>query len=642
MFKPICDLRCHVTNLPITAKEDWKNVPTGEQYLISLKLLGDRILVIEPEGEISTIDIERYFQVRNAVVKEAFKGKEYVELLDLSNIHGRPTITHQRDYIHHLKIDDGQCILIAGYGVPKPILSLLNLGAKIGVAGKQVRIFENYNSAAVSSVDFIGKWMIMKKLSFSDMLINKKWKYSSITNDKHFEARTIDNHILFTKIIGELDEAVADAGLGIIESLFEEGYFRQPTYTQIRDFTETKGLDPIARKEYIDGIEMIESKYNISSDANYICGASGPIRSALSFVKRPLGSRMLFVNDVAEAFNMINLDLVDDRSGQKDRVVEVQKAEIDMLVEDIGSILWATDTARYDYKGGSPHLAQLHEAIELVHEDYTKMAEERNKKARQLKKAVKRLKRSDERTKEINQELHQINEQLIAEQKMKDQFMVVTSHELRSPLAAMIGILELIKDDLYNDEKELKNLISITHRNSVDLLRITDDLLDMQRIEAGRLKMEIEPVFVDELLHDLDHLFRLKMEEEGFEFIIKFPEKEVKVEGDRQRLKQVLTNLIGNAYKFTDEGSITVEVEVIDAEVHFRVIDTGIGIEPDKLNELFEPFSRLKDRSSKQVKGTGLGLSICRNLIEMMGGRIWIESEGIDKGSTMTFTLNKV
>lgn len=247
-------------------------------------------------------------------------------------------------------------------------------------------------------------------------------------------------------------------------------------------------------------------------------------------------------------------------------------------------------------------------------------------------------------TNKSRKELEDANKALIEADKMKDQFLSVTSHELRSPLAAMIGVLDLIRDGLYKDEDELKELIGISHKSANELLDITNDLLDLAKIESGKLELNIQPVAVNDVFHYMDALYTPKMNESGLDLNVKYCECEgtgCVINADEKRFKQVMRNLIGNALKFTDEGSITISTlpDEKNENVVITIKDTGIGISKENMDELFKPFSQLYKKTKKKIKGTGLGLSICKSLIEQMGGTIWMESEGEGTGTIVTFKL---
>jgi DNA-binding response OmpR family regulator/two-component sensor histidine kinase len=173
------------------------------------------------------------------------------------------------------------------------------------------------------------------------------------------------------------------------------------------------------------------------------------------------------------------------------------------------------------------------------------------------------------------------------------------------------------------------------------LLNIINDILDIAKIEAGKLELTIEDVEVSELLQEVWTLSHVQAEQKKLEYRMIYPEKPIFIRGDRNRLKQILLNLIGNSIKFTHKGGITVKAEVFEEKGHcqFSVIDTGIGISKEKQAKLFQKFVQADGTTTRKYGGTGLGLAITKSLVEMMGGVIELFSEGEGKGTTVTFTI---
>ncbi|MEM7712916.1 MAG: ATP-binding protein [Cyanobacteria bacterium P01_A01_bin.68] len=229
----------------------------------------------------------------------------------------------------------------------------------------------------------------------------------------------------------------------------------------------------------------------------------------------------------------------------------------------------------------------------------------------------------------------------------KQEFLAMISHEIRTPVAAVIGIAEiLLNTDLTKHQEELLETIGSSGKA---LLEIINDILDFSKIESGKLEFEEEPFHLNSCIEEALSLLAPKAKEKGLELIFSDnPELPKLIIGDISRLRQILINLLSNAIKFTEAGSIEISVtsrkrqiignETKDCEIQFAVKDTGIGIPSNRIDRLFKAFSQVNSSITRKYGGTGLGLAICKQLSELMGGKIWLESEP-NQGSTFYFTI---
>mgnify|MGYP001070808596 CR=1 FL=1 len=233
----------------------------------------------------------------------------------------------------------------------------------------------------------------------------------------------------------------------------------------------------------------------------------------------------------------------------------------------------------------------------------------------------------------------------ISEQKrmmeLKGQFMSAVTHELRTPLVSIKGYVDFIlAGELGPVPSKIEYSLQAVKRNTDRLLSLTDDLLDIQNFESGRLKLGMEPMSLRETIENAVEETRPLIENRKQRFQLELPDGSMPVVGDRIRLSQVVRNLLNNAVKFTPEGgTVTLRAVEEEKEVRVQVSDTGIGIRREDLSRVFEPFAAIKKPS--YIKGTGLGLSLTKRLVEAHEGNIWVESLGEGRGTTFTFTLPK-
>ena len=223
----------------------------------------------------------------------------------------------------------------------------------------------------------------------------------------------------------------------------------------------------------------------------------------------------------------------------------------------------------------------------------------------------------------------------------KSQFLANMSHELRTPMNAILGMIDVALPKA--TEPTVQDCLQTAKESADLLLTLLNDLLDSAKIESGKLELESAPFSLRRMLDQITRVLAVRASEKGLSFYCRVPDETPDViRGDRIRLQQILLNLAGNAIKFTDRGEVELGLHALshndEAHLEFAVRDTGIGIPPSGLKRLFQPFSQADPSMARRFGGTGLGLCISKSLVEMMGGRIWVESE-LGKGSTFRFTV---
>jgi signal transduction histidine kinase len=236
-------------------------------------------------------------------------------------------------------------------------------------------------------------------------------------------------------------------------------------------------------------------------------------------------------------------------------------------------------------------------------------------------------------------ELRRLNDRLEQASRAKSEFLANMSHELRTPMNAILGFTEMLRDGLYGEvPAELGEPLDDIQANGRHLLALINDVLDLSKIEAGRMELALQEYSVSEVVDAVRASLRSLAAEKGLEFVTDVAPDLPAAYGDSKRVTQCLLNLAGNALKFTRQGRVAIAAEQEGDRLLFRVTDTGIGIPADELENVFGEFRQVDATVTREFGGTGLGLSITKKFIEMHGGRIGVKSEP-GKGSTFWFSI---
>ncbi|HEX8140957.1 MAG TPA: sensor histidine kinase, partial [Pyrinomonadaceae bacterium] len=239
-----------------------------------------------------------------------------------------------------------------------------------------------------------------------------------------------------------------------------------------------------------------------------------------------------------------------------------------------------------------------------------------------------------------NQELNEANAKLRELSEMKEEFLALTTHDLRSPLTVISGVISFFTSGRLGElTPEQKNMVAMMERNAQSLIELVNDLLDASKLESGTLRLDVASIdlrgVIDEIRETMEPLAR----EKGITLEEELSPEVHTVEADRPKLRRILVNLLSNAVKFTGKGgTVKLKAERQGDEVRISVTDTGVGIAPEDVKRLFDKYEQARSRATRGEKGTGLGLYITKQLVDLHGGEIKVESE-IGRGSTFSFTL---
>ena len=316
-------------------------------------------------------------------------------------------------------------------------------------------------------------------------------------------------------------------------------------------------------------------------------------------------------------------------------------AESELLDRSIATVVHMPLLARDEVVGVISILSIAGEKLSARESDLLRAISYQIGTAVQNARLVESVRQHETELQEKNDQLERVVERLRAADRMKSEFLANMSHELRTPLNSIIGFLNLVVDGLCQDEAEQTELLRHALTSSRHLLNLINDVLDLSRIEAGRLEVELEEVKLQPILADVFETLEVQAREKGLELRRGEADPELLVQADAARLRQILVNVVGNAVKFTKEGSVSVSVHTAEGSpyVDIEVRDTGIGIPVERREFLFQKFSQADASMTRKFGGSGLGLVIVKELLDMMGGTVSVESPGVGLGTTVVISV---
>jgi len=276
------------------------------------------------------------------------------------------------------------------------------------------------------------------------------------------------------------------------------------------------------------------------------------------------------------------------------------------------------------------------EELQRQNRDFVKILGELEEKREQLEELNRQLNESNRELNEANAKLRELSE-------MREEFLALTTHDLRSPLTVISGVISFFTSGRLGElSPEQQNMVAMMERNTQSLIELVNDLLDASKLESGTMRLETAAIDIRSVIDELREMMLPMAKEKEIELVETFPADLPRVEADRVKLRRILLNLLSNALKFTPKGGrVEVRAEQLDGRVSIAVSDTGVGIAPEDVARLFDKYEQARSRATRGEKGTGLGLYITKQLVELHGSRIKVESE-VGKGSTFSFTLPSV
>ncbi|MEI7707736.1 MAG: ATP-binding protein [Chlorobium sp.] len=497
------------------------------------------------------------------------------------------------------------------------------------------------------------------RLSLEMVEFNPEWQFENHKTGEFYKNGVIPRKVFITYLGGNIQPASTDKVFASLENMFKSGALTNSEYIRIADYNKVISASFHTRVLYANTLNRLNEKYHCRPIVTFICGASLLSKTMLRLFASYVQQEFVFVATAHEAFDLINANNYYP-SKEQDYQITISQKEIDQFAALCGNILF-NETFSFDENkdGVSPDdpLYDLYTIIALLNHDLKELQKNEKEQKEEIEQALEHsrilnTKLSEE--KKIVEEKEQIQQILIKKlneakieaeiaNRAKSEFLANISHEIITPLHAVIGMTELLCYTPLNSEQT--NYTDTIQTSTQQLYQLLNNILDFSKNESGQIDNNTVLFDVKTLLNGI--LSRLNDSALGKKLRLSLtipPAIPTYLFGYPDYLTQVLNNLVQNAIKFSNKGEIIVSIEPVsetpdNISLRFAISDTGIGIPEEKKELVFQKFTQLDSSATRKEGGTGLGLAITKQLVELMGGTLELSSRE-NEGSTFSFVLS--
>jgi signal transduction histidine kinase/CheY-like chemotaxis protein len=619
----LAEMVCPVTGRQYHTRPEW--VLTSGHHTYRLGVLDNELIFCQSFGRTYVEDVHEYCRVVESIFQEFLKpGRKMVLLEDYTHLGATDNVTRQAYIDYHLQHqDDLHGILFFGLN---PFLKLIvRLSRRILPLRMVVDAKSGYAEALETAFRMLERKLEPARPAPVQGV--EDWTHGELRVEFHpLDARQVVRINIHGRIRGRDIPPLFQA----YEAFLSRQALQPNRFTKVVDYT---GLDHVDLAALLAGSRHLNRINRLfPAKRHVICGLPWSHRFSLVTLNLAYQNNMVFLQPGDDLDRFLEESAAADATSGPTRATFsvwqrirrfLQRDKWDTawrLMEFIGDLQWDSEV-----KGANPYppnhpFHQVATSLLVVKSDFDSLIAERLRREKELEEAR-------ERAEEAN--------------RLQARFLANVSHEIRTPLNAILGMGEMLGDTHLDADQQ--DLLRIMRQSSQGLLTVINDILDLSRMEAGEFRLSQDVFEIRSVLDEVGGMMGYLAGSKGLEWEVrKVGAMPLALRGDPVRLRQVLLNLAGNAVKFTERGLVSLEVSRLeDADgamlLQFRVDDSGPGIPPDRLGDIFQPFRQLDGSLSRRHGGTGLGLAIANNLVRQMGGSLGVESS--PTGSAFGFRL---
>ena len=614
--------KCPVTGLPIVQNPQWTDIRISNDFVVTYRLIGDRILHAAPSGHFTKGNLEKAYVVHDRVLTESVKpGVKIVEIADLKNITGSTTRAGRIAANRYFEQKNDKYLGFIAFNASWKTKLFLRVAWRIRKEPYKFDIGNDYESAIKQALQMIHQFDARDCFDPGNFITRPEWKYEGDT--LFTECKVLNDKVLYAIHKGYLQNQDVEPVSQLVANIFEAGYFKDSAPYYVADYSGVTGGSWYGRVRFLKTFKSLRDTYGPPKVFIMVIG-SQVINIAMKMAQKKMDIPMLFVKDLDEA--LASVRRLEDPAHRvlpppptgvpnKEPGYPYEKYE-DEIMEFIGSLTWDTPGKQLKDVADNHPFKSVFDAISLVKLDVDELLLE-SRKAR---------------------------EEAEFANNAKSQFLATISHEIRTPLNGILGMTDLLLGSGSPLTEEQRDQLMDIKYSGDSLLEIINEILDFAKIEAGKVDLDQTVFKLGDVIERVMATVSVKAHDKKLALGSHIdPDVPGMLIGDPGRIRQVLLNLIDNAVKFTNQGEVRLTIGKKNetdrlVSLAFSVSDTGMGIPEDKIPAIFEKFSQLDNSSTRQHSGIGLGLAIVRSLIQLMGGTIEVEST-IGKGSRFFFEI---